>query len=285
MSEKSLYVDSLIYLPTLHAKGQAVTQPFFDILGARVVELSIDTDALGTFSGEVARRGSQLECARRKCELALESSQARCVLSSEGSFGPHPAISFLPCNYEILYFIDLDRDFHAHLGHISTKTNYQMHVVERWDDVANYAKRCQFPSHALIVRPHIPESSEIIFKGIQSESALKNAFEECKRKSTDGCVVVETDMRAHLNPMRMAVIADLAVTFAQRLSVQCPACATPGWGKKDIKTGLLCLWCEMPTQEIKTEIFGCYKCPYMQEHGRADGVFRASPANCSYCNP
>jgi len=94
-------------------------------LGAPVLEYLVDTDTLGTFSGEVERKGCGLECAGRKCAwgLQLVGNKVAYGLASEGSFGPHPFIPFLPCNQEILYFIDLQRGFHLPLLHISEKTN------------------------------------------------------------------------------------------------------------------------------------------------------------------
>ena len=67
----SAYAGSCIILTTKHAKSIAITPPFWAKLGASVIEYIADTDALGTFSGEVERQGSFLECARSKCEWAL----------------------------------------------------------------------------------------------------------------------------------------------------------------------------------------------------------------------
>jgi hypothetical protein len=89
---KSSYSGSCIIIPTKHAKAQAIMKSFWDILGASVIEYAVDTDRLGTFTGEVERIGTALECAKRKCKWSLEmlGDSAEYLLASEGSFGPHP---------------------------------------------------------------------------------------------------------------------------------------------------------------------------------------------------
>jgi hypothetical protein len=119
------YSGATVIMPTKHAKSLAVAPPFWKHLEASVLEFVIDTDALGTFSGEVERKGNALDCARRKCELAIDllGDRANYFLSSEGSFGPHPVVPFLAQDQEILYFIDQDRGFHLHMVQASEKTN------------------------------------------------------------------------------------------------------------------------------------------------------------------
>ncbi len=90
------YRDARVFLPTKHGKSTAIAQPFWDRLKANVVEHAVDTDLLGTFSGEVERAGSALQCAQRKCEWAFEQlgNEAEYCVASEGSFGPHPFMPF-----------------------------------------------------------------------------------------------------------------------------------------------------------------------------------------------
>jgi hypothetical protein len=69
---RSAYAGSCFILTTKHAKSIAIAPPFWEKLEASVLEYVVDTDALGTFSGEVEREGNALQCARRKCEWSLE---------------------------------------------------------------------------------------------------------------------------------------------------------------------------------------------------------------------
>jgi len=286
MKAKSRYADVSIILTTKHNKSLAIAAPFFKKLGARVVENIIDTDALGTFSGEVERYLTPVNCALKKCQISVDEfgDQQEFFLASEGSFGPHPYIPFLICDHEILYFIDRRHDFHLHLSHISEKTNFRSESLDSLEKLHKFAKMAMFPSHALIVRSHQKDSNDI-FKGITSQDKLEEAFFECLKKSLDGNVFVETDMRAHLNPSRMSVIKELATHLAERLSVNCVSCNTPGWGKVRVELGLPCGLCGLKTELVKSEVFGCVKCQYQEIRERDDLLKMADPQWCHHCNP
>jgi len=281
----STYDGCEIVLTTKHAKSVAIAPPFRDRLGARILEHALDTDQLGTFSGEVEREGTALECARRKCEWSLDKLGSDYALASEGSFGPHPTVPFLSCDQEILYFIDRKRDLHLSLSHLSTKTNYLMEALDSMDMLREFAVKTKFPGHALIVRPNDNSHLNLIFKGINSHESLEDAFQQSLEHSTDGKVWVETDMRAHMNPSRMTVIGEVADKLARQLAVNCPRCQSPGWGVVRVAKGLECDLCGMPTEWVKEEILGCEKCRFEEITGRSDGLKSAEPKNCSNCNP
>ena len=252
-----------------------------------VLEYPLDTDLLGTFSGEVEREGNALQCVRRKCEMGLNilGEKAEYGLASEGSFGPHPAMFLLPCDQEILYFIDRKRGFHLHMVHVSEKTNYQMQALDSLEELIKFSEAAQFPSHALIVRPNNRADSKLLFKGIETPAALEEAFKECLKASTDGKIWVETDMRAQFNPSRMAVIGELADKLAQRLATPCPQCAAPGWGRVRVEKGLHCEYCDQATEMVAREIHGCVLCDYTEALPRSDGLKAAPQMHCGWCNP
>ena len=70
-SAEQLYRGARIALLTQHGK-ERVLAPLFalELDATLVVEGGFDTDALGTFTREVDRAGTQLEAARRKAEIA-----------------------------------------------------------------------------------------------------------------------------------------------------------------------------------------------------------------------
>ena len=152
------YQNACFVITTKHAKSVAIAPAFSEHLGAGVMEYAVDTDMLGTFSGEIEREGNALECAKKKCEWSLKTLGAKVnyALASEGSFGPHPYIPFLPCDHEILYFIDRERDFHLHLTYMTEKTNYQMKELESFEELQKFAEAALFPSHALILPRKCP---------------------------------------------------------------------------------------------------------------------------------
>lgn len=279
------YFGSCIILPTKHQKSKVIAPIFDEVLQAAVLEYVVDTDLLGTFSGEIERKGTALECAQKKCEWGLQNREAQYALASEGSFGPHPWIPFVAGNTEVLYFIDNARGFHLHVTDVYVETNYQMTEVASYEELLSFADKALFPQHALILRPCAREENGGIFKGVQTKSDLENVFREALKVSSEKKVYVETDMRAHLNPTRMKNIEKLAIQLAKRLFSLCPNCATPGWGKVDSEFGLSCQWCDRPTLNIKTEIFGCTICNHKEKMLPFHGQVKVDPGQCGYCNP
>jgi len=287
LKKLSPYNGSTIVLVTKHAKSHAIAPSFKDKLNAHVSEFVIDTDQLGTFSGEIERNGTALDCARAKCEKAIEimGENVEFLLASEGSFGPHPMIPFIPCDYEILYFIDRKRDFHLSVSLLSETTNYKIKEIKSLKELQSFAKKSQFPSHALIIRSESKVYTGKIIKGINTLQNLKKAFNELSKLHPEGKVWVETDMRACFNPSRMNVISLLTEKLTKRLAVLCPHCDTPGWGKVRIENGLNCCWCNLETELAKFEVFGCTRCNYEKFELPSHGFKKADPSNCSYCNP
>lgn len=281
----SSYSGAKIALATMHRKEAVIGPAFRQKLGAEIVVPEIDTDLLGTFSGEVTRHADALQTAIKKAKLAM---QAKCLpygLASEGSFGPHPIIPFLPCDNELMVFVDNINGFTLHEIIISEETNYKHGSFTNISAMKEFAQQAQFPSHALIMRPEPAKDKKFIIKGIQDNDTLESAFLQCHSISKNGTVWVETDMRAHFNPSRMNVISALAEKLADRLTTLCSSCKTPGWGQVGREAGLKCEACSTPTEMTLYEIFGCIKCKYQEKHPRKDGLKLAPASQCQWCNP
>ncbi|MFZ5630192.1 MAG: DUF6671 family protein [Spirochaetota bacterium] len=268
-----------VVIATRHAKAKAI-RPAFRRLGLSVQTVRADTDALGTFSGEVERRGTPLECALEKCRMAHALSGEPCCLGSEGSFGPHPHLPFAASGFEILAFTDFARGYSVHEQLITFETNFASEIISSVSMLEDFATRAGFPSHALVL--YAGSRSERPAKGIKSWDRLLELFQLSAKAAP---VRVETDMRAHVNPTRMKVIAALAKKLARRLQRVCPACGVPGYGLVDTETGLPCDWCRRPTQLVQKEIHGCALCGHLSHALRQDGLIHADPAQCDYCNP
>jgi hypothetical protein len=276
------YKNQLCALTTKHSKSKAIAEPFSIILGLQIIECNENTDQLGTFSGELERTETIFEVLRKKCELGMEASGLTLGIASEGSFGPHPSLFFLPCDHEELIFIDKEKDFYLRENVLSLETNYKFKDICYENEFLEFANAIKFPSHGIIIRPADWVDKSIIFKGIQSVGEFKKAFHICKKASSNKMVRVESDMRAHMNPTRMAVIGQLAEKLAHRLSILCPKCKLPGWGLVRLLKGLECTECDFPTEKIKEEIFGCVKCDFEESFRKA---LNTGPENCPICNP
>jgi hypothetical protein len=282
---KSPYAGEKIVLTTQHQKEQIIGPVFQASLHSDVILHQANTDLLGTFSGEIERESSAIDCAKKKCLLGIEQSGLVYGLASEGRFGPHPAIPFLQGNQEILCFYDKRADFFVIETYFTSETNYKMISTNNWNNVCQFATNALFPEHGLIVKPNIWEDKSIIFKGINNLKMLKKAFEVSQASSSDQYVQIETDMRAHMNPLRQKAIKIAAKKLVHRLQQYCPTCQNPGWGKVGLEKGLPCMACYFETELAKKEIWGCAKCDHKDYLPRADGIIFASQTECPFCNP
>lgn len=291
-SEQSM-IDSLrpyagrhAVLATMHRKEEAIAPAMLSSLGLIIATTAgIDTDQLGTFSGEIPRDGTMIEVAVRKARLGMSAAGVSLGLASEGSFGPHPSIPFLHAGMEILVFVDDERGIVVHEGLLVEATNLEHYTVFPGDALEPFLGRIGFPAHGLIVRPNEGDSTVALAKGIVELDHLTRAIVEAAAVSPDGRARLETDMRAHLNPTRMKSLATLADRLARRLAALCPGCGAPGFGRIGTRGGLLCETCGTPTEMIVSEVFGCPVCDHTEERPRFDGIEHAPAQNCPECNP
>lgn len=272
-------------MTTKHGKQAQAALPLRLGLGARlIVAEDVDTDLLGTFTGEVPREGTPREVALRKARLGM-AADLPLGMASEGSFGPDPMVPFITIHHELLVFVDDERNIEVCEQVATARTNFAHTVVARVDELGRFLERVGFPAHALIVRPHSAAAPHRIWKGLRAMPELDNAIQAAVRDSDDGFAQVETDMRAHLNPARAKVIRRLAFKLVLRLRQQCPACDAPGWGRIDVEPGLPCRWCDTPTELMLREVYACAVCDHQERRRRSDGLEAADPGQCARCNP
>ncbi|MBC7997921.1 MAG: hypothetical protein IAF58_08255 [Leptolyngbya sp.] len=295
------YDHRQVALTTKHCKEKAIALPFRAALGLETrCASNVDTDLLGTFTGEIRRKGTAIETSVTKARLGMRELNLPLGLSSEGSFGPHPFLTLIPGTQEFMTFIDDERGFQITEQIVSTETNYNGQSASKASELQDFFVKVKFPSHGLIVRPNMHRSSifakatqiilsrqtnMVIFKGLQNFNELERAIEKCKLESSDGMAYVETDMRAHMNPTRLRVIRKLAIKLGRRLQKSCPECNCPGWGLTDSVPGLPCVVCSHPSDTAKLEISSCAKCKFKEQRERADGIEYVDPGECHRCNP
>lgn len=281
------YAGLAVALATKHEKQLAIAPALALTPGLTVVvPPALDTDSLGTFTGEIERPAPARQTALMKAHLGIHASGLPRAIASEGSFGPHPQAFMLPAAVEILAFIDEDLGIEITEQRLSSQTNFAHTTTASLDEpTEQFLERALFPTHAIIVRPNDANPSTLLHKGITNTASLAHAIDTCADASPDGRARLETDMRAHHNPTRMREIAVLAETLADRLAEQCPACETPGYGTVEVERGLPCGLCGAPTERIATEIQGCPRCEHRTVRPREDGLATADPGECGFCNP
>ena len=142
-------------LATKHQKERVLGQPLRAAVGLEVyVPADLNTDLLGTFSGEVDRQGTPREVALRKARLGMNAAGLTLGLASEGSFGPDPQLLFVSADHELLGFVDDGLGIEVVEQILSPKTNFAHDAARTFEDLKDFLARARFPSHGLIVRPN-----------------------------------------------------------------------------------------------------------------------------------
>ena len=267
---------------TRHGKARALRAPLRRVLGVRLcTPRDLDTDALGTFTGEIARTQPPLRTAAAKARLALTTAPgALAVLASEASFGPDPVLGYVPLHQEWLVCVPASAPQVVIAVGLATHTAQFAHrpLAEDETPSEDFLHAAGFPAHALILRAQTDPPR--FWKALRSRAALDAALAQARN-----CAVplrLETDMRAHLNPTRMVQLARLGVRMAQRLASACPRCGGAGFGLEELLLGLPCAVCDAPTAQVGSERHTCPWCAHTVIHTRTG---QADPAHCPICNP
>jgi hypothetical protein len=279
------YLHERIGLATIHGKDLAVGPPFRRLLGAEVVVApDVDTDTLGTFSGEVARPGPVVETCALKAELAFRTMDVDCAIASEGSYGPIERVPLRPAGVEIMAFVDRRRGLRIVETLGTHHTNWRLQRFRAGDPAVPAAVRALgFPEYGVFVIANSDASRPI--KGLTTLDEVVAAVDQEANRSEDGLAILISDMRAHRNPTRMKVLRALAWKLAKRLQRLCPTCGVPGFGHMQSRRGLACEGCGTATDWIDFEIDGCSACGHAVARPRKDGRRTAPRLACRSCRP
>jgi hypothetical protein len=267
-----------VVIATQHKKEQVIAPFFRDALQTFPIVLpEFNTDQFGTFTGEVERENDPLSTARLKIKEALRISGETLGVASEGSFGAHPHIGFVPADEELVLLIDTANRLEISASKISTHTNYAQQSVATWQEVRSFAIDIGFPTHAVILR-----APSTLHKGISDWKVLQETFEQLQAFTTS--IQLQTDMRALFNPTRMKVIEETTQLLLDKINSTCPSCHFPGFGIQQRVAGLPCQLCNSPTSFTLKLIYSCQHCSYQSEKLFPDGD-SCDPRYCNECNP
>lgn len=128
-------------LATMHGKEAAIAPVLLERLGlALSTAPDLDTDTLGTFTGEIPRTGAMRDAAVAKARLGMAATGLPIGIASEGSYGPHPHVPSTASGIEIMVLVD-DTPIYDHA------------FAATIDKLGPYFDRTDFPDQALIVKP------------------------------------------------------------------------------------------------------------------------------------
>lgn len=278
-----MFANRQLIIATKHAKDSVIKPLLESGLGVVCIENKLfDTDTLGTFSGEVERTEDPLATLRNKCLIAMDKHNCELGIATEGSFGPHPSLFFANANDELMIFIDKKNSIEVVQRELSLATNFNGQKTSSISELKEFAKKAKFPSHGVILRD-AKDSFKTIIKDIKNWNILYKHFNEIIAKY--GEAFIETDMRAMNNPSRMKVIKKLTKKLLQNLKSTCPKCSFPGFSIKDLKRGLPCKECGMPTKSTLAYIYLCNNCNHSATKMYPLKKMQEEAMYCDFCNP
>lgn len=276
------YQGRQVALLTKHGKERVIALVLDAALGCQVgLVAGYNTDLLGTFTRNIPRVETQLNAARIKARHGMDLAGLPTGVASEGSFGADPLTGMFSWNVEMIIWIDDILGIEV-VGVASGATRFSHLLTAKWEQVETFARAAGFPEHGLVARPQ-NEDDPRIRKGITDWETLREVFRWASGEASNGCVFLETDVRAHMNPSRMGMIGKAAQDLASKLSTLCPICDAPGFQITERISGLSCEDCGSPTRETRADIHRCARCGYQVTVERPERV--ASASRCDYCNP
>jgi hypothetical protein len=263
-------------LLTLHGKESILAPALSERWQARLSHSqAFDTDSLGTFSGEVERRLSPVECALHKARLACELVGADFGLGSEGSFETAPW-GFGVMNQELVACVPAEGDWHV-VGY---------HVAPVAVGECRYGEREQ-QEHFW---QHLPEGQGVMLigegrvaKGLRSQTEAMAQLTDWYGDRIPSDLRIAYDLRAHQSPVRREAIALAVANLLERLDSFCEHCHRPGFWPDQYETGLPCRDCDYPTNSLRARIARCEGCGLQQRFEVETPT--ADPATCPRCNP
>ena len=280
------YQGTRIAFSTMHRKEQALAPLFKSVCGAElIVPPDLDTDAFGTFSGDIPRHGTMGEVALAKARLGMEKAGLPYGLASEGSFGPHPLFPIGVAGIELLAFVDDIRRIVIFETFVDENPCFDHIEVSELDEADGFLERIGFPQTAVMVSPQANPYGSDVVKAIWTYSDLVLAYQRVRQLSVSQSILIRTDMRAHCNPSRMRAITRAGEKLVHRLNSICSQCGNPGFGVSKSAPGLPCRWCCDSTSLPSGRIFSCVSCSHVQFEPRADNLTTADPKYCYSCNP
>jgi len=283
MAKKDIFKGRRAIIATKHQKERVIKPILEKELGLICsVPENLDTDLLGTFSGEIERVDDPITTLRKKCLMAIESTGIDIAIANEGSFGPHPAIFFANADDEIIMLLDRKNDLEIIERELSLDTNFSGSEITSEAELLDFANKVGFPSHGVILKKAKTDYTGIIKRSADFEQLVENYR---KVMNENGIAYAETDMRAMLNPTRMRNIEAAAKKLVAKAKSLCPECATPGFGVVQVVTGLPCEICGFPTKSTLKHVCRCQKCGYERHILNPNGKFAEDPQYCDMCNP
>jgi hypothetical protein len=267
---------SPLLLSSKHQK-EGLLQPIFESFGlSLLVNEGFDTDAYGTFCGAIPRTEGPKTTVKEKCLAGMGFAGKRQGLASEGSFGPHPNVPFLTINEEWLVYIDLERNLEIFGRSTTLEVCHAKLDCQDAEQLPTFLASCSFGPQGLVFKD--TENAKVVAKGIQDLAQLEQLMHQYPKWE------IETDLRAHMNPLRQKNIIAAAKDLTDRMHRYCPKCTQPDFSVQRVSGNLLCEVCLQKTNTYQYLAYSCTHCYHQLIEQRKDKNFE-DPQYCNHCNP
>lgn len=271
------------WMATKHEKDAILSPLFEEAFQQQVLNLKIDTDVFGTFSGEIERPTDQKGTALKKLEAARTIQPNGVIIVSEGAFFPYPDMPLLNLNVEILVLHEPLNNLLIWSEYRSLESNAAKLTTTNLREAVQFANKLKFPETGIILMSaQRAVKDRTIIKNLISIEEFESSFLLLSKNETES-VILETDLRAMRNPIRRKNIYEAGKKLIENMQSYCPNCNTPGYTIQSAEAGLPCAWCNSATKNTAFHIWQCAACMY-QEKKTVNQPF-ADPGTCDLCNP
>lgn len=279
-----------IAFTTMHEKEKILSPLFNAKLSASfVIPKNINTDLLGTFTGEIKRDSDLQAVLRKKAHAGMKELGLDYGLASEGSFVAHPLVPFLNYSFESLVFVDAQKKIEIFSNLKSSESQALYSEIKSQKDLQTFLKQINFKEQALVLKPShdFSGSNEFIFKGLTEENSTLEAYNKIRSQFNQENAWVETDNRAHMSFKRRAAILKSGEELMTKILSVCNGCGCPGFAMSDSVKGLPCGLCGLKSDITLKEIWTCpnSSCSHSETRPRADGLETIESSHCQGCNP
>lgn len=273
-----------IVIATKHSKEYVIGPMLEDKLQVHTfVPTNFDTDRFGTFTRDVKRTSDIKDTARAKAEAAIDLCGVDLAVASEGAFGTDQVYGMFAETLELVMLVDRENEYEIcgeYRGGFPVIRGEKIHNIE---EGLRFAHEIGFPEFGLIVKDS--RDGKEIYKDVQTEDELENLVMKMLSRPFARSVFLETDMRAHRNPDRMANIRKATEDLVKNILSMCPRCNAPGFVVTTLTPGLPCSRCNTPTDLPLTETRRCAKCGYLEVRPSSTYGLQSDPKYCEVCNP
>lgn len=236
-----------------------------------MVEVPIDTDALGTFTGTVARTMPALEAARTKANLAAAARPGHLGLGSEASFAPL-GVGGGVLEEELVVLLN-PVDGTMAFGRAEAVVEVLDGVVANLAALELLVADRDLETHGLVLWPEHLGAHQA--RELTDQADLEVVAAALWALSPGDRLRVRSDLRAHRNALRRTLLSEAAESLVHELTTPCRCCGSrASWQHRSVP--VVCDQCHRLAPLGCTEVT-CQRC------GTRRSLSDASP--CAWCTP